>query len=96
MNDDAQIFVKYITRECLASTESAVLHSSIPHFAPLDDIAPGNMPALAKALCKLSSVDFVVPEAETSERSFQSWLQENMHLWPGSVLVLQPIVQGLP
>ena len=74
-------FVQYITRECLESTESAVLHSIIPHLGALDEIAPGHMPALAKALCKLRSMDVVVvPELETSERSFHSWLQENMNL----------------
>ena len=74
-------FGQYITRECLASTESAVLHSTIPHLGALDDIAPGNMPALAKALCTLRSVDFVaVPEVETVELSFHVWLQEHMNL----------------
>ena len=51
-------FVKYITRECLESTSSAVLHRIIPHLGALGNIAPGNMPALAKALCNLRSVDF--------------------------------------
>jgi len=36
-------FVKYLTRGCLASTESAVLDGIIPHLKALEDIAPGNM-----------------------------------------------------
>ena len=82
--------VKYITQECLASTESAVLHSSIP--LGLDDIAPGNTPALANALCKFRSVEFVVfPEVETSERLFHSWLQENMTLGQVPFLYCSPL-----
>ena len=79
-------------RECLASTETAVLHSIIPHLGALDEIAPGNTPSLAKALCKLRSVDFAdVPEAKTPELSFHAWLQENMNLGQVPLLHCSPL-----
>ena len=86
-------FVKYITRERLASTESAVLHSVTPPLGGLGrHCARQYAGPFAKALCKLRSVDFaVVPEAETSERSFHLWLQENMNLGQVQLLYCTPL-----
>jgi hypothetical protein len=68
-------FVKYIARECLASTDNFVLDGIIPHLATLDDLAPNSMPALAKSICKLAAVDLAAAaECERSEATFHAWL----------------------
>ena len=73
MQDKA--FVQRSTRECLASTDSSVLDSIIPHLQALVDMAPDHMPALAKCICKLRSVDFTsLSEVERSESACRNWL----------------------
>ena len=61
----------------------------------LEVIAPGNIPAFAKSLCKFRSVDFAaVPEVETSDRAFQSWLQEHTNLGQVQLLYCSPVYKA--
>ena len=79
--DTEKAFVKYITRECLQSKVGAALDGIVPHLKTLAEMAPGHIPLLATAICKLRSVDFKADaKAEASESSFHAWLQEKVPL----------------
>ena len=74
-------FVKYITRECLASTDISVLDSIAAHLKAFDDMAPNNTPVLAKAICKFSFVDMAAPQEDAnSEATFHARLQDHLSL----------------
>ena len=88
-------FVKYITRECLASTDISVLDGIVPHLKALDDMAASNMPALAKSICKLVVVDLAAAaECERSEATFHAWLQEHLSLAHIQLLYCSPLYKA--
>jgi hypothetical protein len=88
-------FANHITRECLAYTDSFVLDGIIPHLKTLADMAPGHIPLLATAICKLRSVDFKADaKAEASESSLHEWLQEKVPLAQVQLLYKSALYQA--
>ena len=85
-------FVKFITREALQSTASKTLDAIIPHLKALDGMAPDHIPMLARAVCKLSTVDCAAaPAVETSECTVHAWLQEHAPLSQLQFLCSSPL-----
>ena len=85
-------FVKYITRECLTSSDAVVLDCIVPHLKVLCDIAPDNIPTITQCIIKLSLLDVTAaPEVETSEAAFHTWLQELSNLARAQYLYCSPL-----
>ena len=85
-------FVKYITRECLTSSDTVVLDCIVPHLKALYDMAPDNIPTLTQCLIRLCMLDLTAaPEAQTSEAAFHAWLQELSNLAQVQYLYCSPL-----
>jgi hypothetical protein len=85
-------FVKYITRECLTSSDTVVLDCIAPHLNASYDVAPENIPRLTQCLIKLCSLDLTAaPEAEKTEAGFHAWLQELSNIAQAQYLYCSPL-----
>ena len=84
-------FVKYITRECLTSSETVVLDCIVPHLKALYDMAPDNIPTFTQCLIRLCMLDLTAaPEAHTYKAAFHAWLQELSNLAQAQYLYCSP------